>query len=88
MTFNEVRTGTKPLLDAVNEFNKSSSQLSEQMVKTTEDFKDTSTLLSIKMIKAIERFDKSSSNLANKMLWLTLVIAALTVLMIIIMVFD
>ena len=39
------------------------------------------------MIYAIEKFDRSSSNLARKMLWLTPVIAVLTIVMILIMIF-
>jgi len=60
----------------------------EDLKKTVKEFDETSRELSGKMIDAIERFEKFSSNLARKMLWLTLVIALLTIVMILIMIFK
>ena len=53
-----------------------------KMVDAIKDFNETSSILSLKMTKTIERFESSSSKLGWIMIFLTGVIAFLTVVMI------
>lgn len=89
MQFNSVsrpvKEGAEKTVKAIEE---GAEKTATPIVEAIRDFKEHTSLLLQKMTDAIERFEKSSTNLGRKMLWLTLVIAVLTIVMILIMIFK